>query len=122
MKNPEEQDDLWQLLGNAKKPSVSPFFASNVLREIRSTRPEKAGLLAWLRMQWRPVLLSGAAAVLLAMNAAQIFSKHEVGETPAPQPSVAVTTQGKNDYEIIKNLDELLAYEEHSIWLDDPKQ
>jgi len=116
MKNPEEQDDLWQLLGNAKKPSVSPFFAGNVLREIRSTRPEKAGLLAWLRTQWRPILLSGTAAVLLAMTTAHFFPAHETAGTNPPKPP-----PGK-EVEINKNLDALLAYEEHSIWLDDTTQ
>ena len=116
MKNPEEQDDLWQLLGKAKKPAVPPFFARNVLREIRSARPEMAGFRAWLRIQWRPVVLSGATAVLLAMNAAQFFPAHKTAVNP-PQP-----IPSRNVFEINKNLDALLAYEEHSIWLDDTTQ
>lgn len=125
MNNPEEQDDLWQLLGKAKTPQVSPFFARNVLREIRPANQEKSGVFPWLLHQLRPLALGCIAAVLLVLNLGQFFRPHDT-LTPPPNQSVAVQKSQpvptKSDVEVIKNLDELLAYEEHSIWLDDSTQ
>jgi len=127
MKTPEEQDDLWQLLGKAKVPAVSPFFARNVLREIRSSRQEKAGVFAWFIGHKRLVSLGGFAAVLLALNATPYFAPRKdllvvVPKLPAQEVAVAQNTPTRTDYEVIKNLDELVAYEDHSIWLDDSAQ
>jgi len=136
MKKFEEQDELWQLLGKAKGHAVSPFFARNVLREIRSARPEKmgktgnTGIVGWLRSQWRLVVLSGATAALLVLSGVHLLGPGRDGS--ASQSVAANNTQNQaepakpitgSDYEVIKNLDtELLAYEEHSIWLDDSAQ
>ena len=120
MKDSEEQDDLWQLLGRAKTPAVSPYFARNVLREIRQTPQEKAGVLSWLLGRWRVVSLGCMAAVLVALNAVQLIAPHPVASQSslvAVAPVQPVPT--KKDYEVINHLDELVAYEEHSIWLDD---
>ncbi len=61
MKEDWDQDALWDLLGNAKPVSVSPFFSRNVLREIRlsSARP----LLPAFVLRW---LAAGALALLTA--------------------------------------------------------
>ena len=40
--NTEEHDDLWQLLGKARTPSVSPFFSRNV---VRAAREDQATIL-----------------------------------------------------------------------------
>ena len=124
MKAPEEQDDLGQLLGKAKKSAASPLFASNVLREIRQTKPdgqsEHQSLFYWLRLQWRVISLGGVAAILLAVNAAVISTHHNA-------PVVAQATQSASankpdDTEVITHLDELVAYEENSVWLEDSSQ
>ncbi|MGB8356374.1 MAG: hypothetical protein WCD79_20920 [Chthoniobacteraceae bacterium] len=126
MKDSGEHDDLWQLLGKSKTPAVSPYFARNVLREIRACKPEKAGVLGWLSGHWRIASLGSIAAVLLALNSAQFFvpQKARLAIAPAqsPQTIASATAPTKTDYEVIKNLDELVAYEDHSIWLDDSTQ
>ena len=119
MKDCEEQDELWQLLGKAKTPAVSPFFARNVLREIRSTPLERAGRFSWLRVQWRIVSLGSLAAVLLALNAVPLFTPHRIAPAPVSTLAQNQPIPSKIDYEVINHLDELVAYEEHSIWLDD---
>jgi hypothetical protein len=118
MSNSEENDELWQLLGKARKTEVCPFFARNVLREIRTSQQEKTGVFSWLRNHWRKVALGSAAAVLLAVNAGHFLTN------PAPLASVEIAQQisNKTDYEVISHLDELLAYEQSSIWLDDSSQ
>jgi hypothetical protein len=118
MNNSEENDELWQLLGKARKPDVSPFFARNVLRQIRTSQQEKTGVFSWLRSHLRPVMLSAAAAVLLAVSAGHFLPN----STPGKSTEIAQQLPIKNDYEVITNLDELLAYEQSSIWLDDSPQ
>lgn len=119
MKKPEENDELWQLLGEARASEVSPFFARNVLREIRTARQEKTGVLAWLRKYWRTAALGSAAAVLLAVNATGQFRTTAGTRAPA---EIAQQAPSKTDYEVISHLDELVAYEQSSIWLDDSAQ
>lgn len=118
MSNPEENDELWQLLGKARKPEVSPFFSRNVMREIRTSRQEKPGAFFWLQTHLRMVALGAVAAVLLAANCGQFLT------TSAPRTTVKIAQQdsGKIDYEAINHLDELLACEQSSLWLDDSAQ
>ena len=108
----EENDDLWELLGKAAPARVSPFFSRNVLRAIREEQPARTGLFGWLRSRWT-VVAAGACAVLVA----------GVVLRPQPEPvdpltSLAEHVSASPDYFVISNLDELLAAEESSVWLD----
>ena len=111
--NSEDHDDLWSLLGKAKAPAVSPFFSRNVLRAIREEAPEKRGIFGWMGARWRLAAVSGFAVILagfaLAPRADQpdqatMFLAQEVSQSP--------------DYQVISHLDELLASEESSVWLE----
>ena len=74
--NPEENDALWKLLGDAeRKPDISPTFAQNVTREARQLGKPKGGF--WQNLfasnrgdgwGWaRPALAAGGlAAVVIA--------------------------------------------------------
>lgn len=44
-----ENDALWNLLGKANRHEASPFFARNVLREIRQTAPVRT---PWALPRW----------------------------------------------------------------------
>ncbi len=111
--NNEEHDDLWRLLGKAKEPAVSPFFARNVLRAIRVEKQEKIGFLAWL-LRRRAVLAGFALLVLTATGVTswQRSQRHEQITVLAEEVSASA------DYTVISDLDELLAYEENSAWLE----
>jgi len=109
--NTEEHDELWHLLGKARKPGVSPFFARNVLREIRTQKPAPGGIFSWASRNWRLALLTSSLVVLLGIGIApSVFRK-----SSASQP---LAQQFSPDYDAINHLDELLAYEENSTWLD----
>jgi hypothetical protein len=73
-----ENDALWRLLGKSRPPSASPFFARNVLREIRQTRPTLAlplhALLRWL---------APAAYTLLALGFLATLQQGSQTEPPA---------------------------------------
>jgi hypothetical protein len=121
----DEQDDLWRLLGHAKAPSVSPYFSRNVLRAIREEEQEKPGLLAriFAHHPWRWAV-PGACAVLLAVFSLNFHRAKQATSQVAqvtPVDPVAVLAQqvsSSPDYQVINHLDELLASEETSVWLD----
>jgi hypothetical protein len=113
--NTDEQDDLWRLLGHAKAPSPSPFFSRNVLRAIREERQEQPRLLAWFH--WRWLTLSASACVLLLASG---VAWHRPVQAPQVDPVMVLAQQVSTspDYQVINHLDELLASEETSLWLD----
>jgi hypothetical protein len=116
MKN-EEHDELWELLGRAKGPAVSPFFARNVVREVRAFSQEQPGLLGWLRAHWKaPVLAAGALAVVLAVGS-RLVERPEGLSEDGQLLAMAQTVSESPDYHVIGHLDELLDSEENSIWL-----
>ncbi len=118
--NPDhERDDLWELLGQAAKPEVSPFFARNVLREIRMRETTGHGL--WQPRRWRLAAFAalGAAALMAMAGAVHIF---KTGRPPIPAVELARQTTDKSDYEIIARLDFLLASENNSIWFENSSE
>jgi len=117
----EDKDDekLWQLLGKAKRPAISPFFARNVLRAVRteqegSMRPDKTSF-QWLLRRWRFAL--GGALAVLALG----FAMPSLVENMKTDSPIMIAQQNVTDpdYDAIEHLDELLAYDESSLWLDD---
>ena len=111
--NTDDHDDLWSLLGKAKAPVVTPFFSRNVLRAIRETAPEKRGVFGWLRARWRRAAV-GVCAVLVVGFALVPHADQPDQTTMLFAKEVSQST----DYQVISNLDELLASEESSVWLE----
>jgi hypothetical protein len=112
--NTEEHDDLWRLLGKARQPEVSPFFSRNILRAIREEAQEKPGVFAAFRAHWR-ILAAGVAA--MTVGAVMFFHP----EAPQSDQSVLILAEQVStspDYQVISHLDELLASEESSVWLE----
>lgn len=110
--NTEEHDDLWELLGKAKTTKASPFFSRNVLRAIRESRPESAGLFGWLRTRWTVAVVSTAAVAVAAVLIV------ERTERPDPLLLLASQVSASPDYQVINHLDELLDSEQNSVWLE----
>ncbi len=118
MKSNEFEDDpLWGLLGEGKlgKPAeVSPFFARNILREIRLTQDQNrtpAGTsFSSLLRRWRMGLVGAAMALgVAALTGTALLQDRTAGNLASQQPS---------DAEVISHLDELLTYEDTTVWLD----
>jgi hypothetical protein len=111
----EDDQQLWDLLGRAAQPQHSPFFARNVLRRIR----EEPGRFDWVRawFGWRRLVPASGLAV--AVIAGIMVTHHQ----PAPQnvlesePDV-VAKIDPQDYEVVADLDELLASDENNLWDD----
>jgi hypothetical protein len=111
----EDDQQLWDLLGQAAQPQLSPFFARNVLRRIR----EESGRFDWVRawLNWRRLVPATGLAV--AIIAGVIATHHQ----PAPQPVLesepdVIAKIDPQDYEVVADLDELLASDENSLWDD----
>jgi hypothetical protein len=113
--NDESHDDLWKLLGQAKKPSVSPFFSRNVLRTIRE-EPQERGLWAWAQSLLRRAPVHSAA--LAALVSFGSFSLWQENQQRGQMAAMAHALSSSPDYAVISQLDELLAFEENSVWLD----
>jgi hypothetical protein len=114
--NHEEHDELWNLLGKARQPKPSAFFASKVMRAVREAREAAApqsGFVAWLRSKWYLPLSVGACAAALA-----ILAMRPTGTSvPAADPLEEIALAAAATPEIGPSLDALLASEDHSIWL-----
>jgi hypothetical protein len=118
--NVDEKDKLWDLLGKARQPGVSPFFARNVMRAVRQ-EPRRSSPLAFFRgvrrWAWQLAVAGTCAAAALVTVIPSAFVHHQRSTpTAAALPSQIVANP---DYEVIKHLDELVADEESSVWLDD---
>jgi hypothetical protein len=117
MKNEDERDDLWQLLGRAKEPAVSPFFSRDVLREIRQQEQERPSFFRRFRLVWGFAGAATACAVA-AMLLTQRQSEQQLVVEPDEIVLYASAVSASPDYQVITNLDELLDSEESSVWLD----
>jgi len=123
--NPDDNDKLWELLGQARPPEVSPFFARNILRTIRqeSAAPPRRSFFARIahslrRRAWQSALAVTCAVAVAAGISPNLFVRHHHVREVEP---AAITSQivANPDYEVINHLDELVADEESSLWLDD---
>ena len=112
--NTEENDELWELLGRAKAPVISPFFARNVLRTLREGSQVRLGFVFWLFNHWR-IASAGTCALVIAATFAVV--QHESRQANSVV-LLAQQVSASPDYQVIKNLDELLDSERNSVWLE----
>jgi hypothetical protein len=113
----EDDQPLWDLLGRSARPDVSPFFSRNVLRRVRQEPRWLITARNWFG--WRRLVpVAGASIVLLgAVVMIQHPSEHEaIAINEQPDPLVAkIDVQ---DYEVVADLDNLLASDENNLWDD----
>ena len=107
--NREDDEKLWDLLGHSAEPKISPFFARNVLRELRKSE-SRSRVGGWL--QW----LVPAAGVSVAIIAA-LFLRVQMPERNSPEPDMLALMEGQ-DSELIADLDDLIAPDDTNSWDD----
>lgn len=113
----EEDQELWDLLGNLKKTPVSAFFARNVLRQIRQQPSSFDQLRNWFTLR----RLIPASALAIGIIAAIILAQHPRSRPPVTENlPEAVAKIDPQDYEVVADLDVLLASDENSLWDEDP--
>ena len=113
---PEDDKQLWDVLGRVPGPILSPFFARNVVRKIRqeATRFERAR--NWFSLR-RLVAASAIAVVVIGIA---IGTHHPVSQTPAVNGSDVVAKIDPQDYDVVADLDELIAWDENTVWEEKP--
>lgn len=112
----ERKDDeqLWDVLGQARPPEVSPFFARNILREIRQEPRWKTAARLWFSpRRWVP-----AAGVAGAVIAGVMLTHRPVSQEEPALPDDPIAQIDPQDYEVVADLDDLLASEENNLWDD----
>jgi hypothetical protein len=112
--NREDDEKLWDLLGRAPEVKFSPFFARNVLRHIREQSSWSSRASSWFT--WRRLVPISAVAV--AVIGTILFlqtpaSRQDLGNEPDAIAKIDV-----QDYEVVADLDDLLAADETSLWDD----
>ena len=118
MDNMEPQDDkeLWDVLGRLREPTLSPFFARNVLREIRQEPTRFERVRNWFSVR-KIVGASAVAAVFVALA----LVTHYPGPRPMPSNDPDVVAKvDPQDYDVVADLDELIAWDENSVWEEKP--
>jgi hypothetical protein len=113
----EDDQDLWDLLGRTAQPELSPFFARNMLRQIRSEEADRPKRIRkWLT--WRRLVPASVLAVAVAWTMIAVY--HPVSQKSSDSEPDLVAKIDPQDYEVVADLDELLAVEENSLWDENP--
>jgi hypothetical protein len=114
---PEDDQQLWDLLGRTAEPKLSPFFARNVLRDIRPEASPFGRAQDWFSLR-RLVAASAVAIVVIGMAIAT-HAPRWLQKSPEREPDV-VTKIDPQDFDVVADLDELLAWDEDSLWTQKP--
>lgn len=103
----EEDEKLWDLLGHSAEPKVSPFFARNVVRQIREAQGETSPR-RWL--QW----LVPATGVATVIAAAMIFPTQLINRDQSDsRPEIVALGEGQ-DSDLLTDLEDLVGSDESS--------
>jgi hypothetical protein len=120
MDNMEPQDDkeLWDVLGRLPKPTLSPFFARNVLRKIRQEPTRFERVRNWFSV--RKVVGASAVAAAAVFVALALVTHYPAPRTTSSSDSDVVAEIDPQDYDVVADLDALIAWDENSVWEDRP--
>ena|ERR1700682_1260469 len=109
----EDDEQLWDLLDRNPEPKISPFFARNVLRRVRQEQSERQR--SWFSLR----RLVPATGMALAILGAAIFVRYQAPkQQSAPESPVdpVIASIDVQDYDVVADLDNLLASDETSPW------
>jgi hypothetical protein len=112
----EDDQELWDLLGRSAEPELSPFFARNIVRQVR----QDSGRSVWMRKWISLRRLIPASAVAIALMAAIMATHHPVSQKSSESEPDVVAKIDPQDYEVVADLDELLAVDKGSLWDEKP--
>ena len=113
---PEDDKELWGVLGRLPEPTLTPFFARNVLREIRLRPARFDRVRKWFSAR----KLVGASAVAAVAVALALVTHYPGPRTTSSSDSDVVAEIDPQDYDVVADLDELIAWDENSVWEDRP--
>ena len=105
----EEDQKLWDLLGRAAEPKISPFFARDVAREIRNSR-SSLHLRGWFDLR-KLIPAAGIATALIAVTFLRLQTAVGPFDDANSDKFAMVEAQ---DYDVIADLDDLATLDETS--------
>ena len=114
--NRDDDQELWDLLGKRQPQTLSPFFARNVVRQVRQEPTWRERALGWLPLR-RGIPAVAAALVICAAIFFTIANEQPVTLAEEEVPEV-VAQLDVEDYEVVADLDTLLALQEDDSWDD----
>jgi len=112
----EDDQELWDLLGHTAEPELSPFFARNIARQVRQDGSRSERMRKWLGLR----RLIPASAVAVALIVTTINTHHPVSQKSSESEPDVVAKIDPQDYEVVADLDELLAVDKGSLWDEKP--
>jgi len=113
---PEDDKQLWDILGRVPEPTLSPFFARNVVRQIRQKATRFERTRNWFSLR-RLVAASAVAIVVVGMA---IATHHPTSKRASANDSDVVAKVDPQDYDVVADLDELIAWDENNVWEEKP--
>src|SRR2546423_14196934 len=111
----EDDQKLWDLLGQARPVELSSFFARNIVRKIKERPAGFERVRRWFGLRTLIPATGLAVAVIAAVLVLHQPAPHNPGES-APDVIAAIDPQ---DYDVVADLDELLVTDESNLWDDD---
>jgi hypothetical protein len=113
----EDDQELWDLLGHASgPPKFSEFFARNVVRQVRQeSRPFFEQFQKWLSL--RRLIPASVVAIALVATFIAVRPPSPPRQALDGAPDVVAKVDMK-DYDVVADLDELIASDENSLWDD----
>ncbi|HEY0368025.1 MAG TPA: hypothetical protein VGC85_00380 [Chthoniobacterales bacterium] len=111
----EDDQELWDLLGRAAAPAASPFFARNVVREVRQQAAARKSWLNW----FRPRILTPAAIFVVALTFAGITAERSLRHRSLDNLPEVVAQVDPQDVDVVDDLDNLVASDDDTVWDDD---
>jgi hypothetical protein len=114
----ERKDDqeLWDVLGRTPEPTLSPLFARNVLRKIREETSRFERTRNWFSLR----RLTAATAVAIVVIGLAIATHRPVSQTVGANEPDVIAKIDPQDYDVVADLDELIAWDENSLWEEKP--
>jgi hypothetical protein len=113
---PEDDKELWEVLGRLPEPTLSPFFARNVLRKIRHEPVRFDRVRNWLSVR----RLIGASAVAAVAVALALVTHYPAPRSASSSDLDVVAKVAPQDYDVVADLDELIAWDENNVWEEKP--
>jgi hypothetical protein len=111
----EDDQRLWDLLGQVRPAEVSPFFARNIVRTVRERPQSFQRLRIWLGRR----ILIPATGLALAVIAAIVMIHRPAALKPVNDTPDVIAAIDPQDYDVIADLDDLMAADENNLWDDD---
>lgn len=109
-------DRAWDLLLRGRRVEPSPFFARNVLREVRQLADRRSRwerVCGWLFQKQRPWALAGGVAGVALLALA--LARQSTDAPDAPPAILAALEPGVTAPETIPPTEEVMAEEVHSV-------